>query len=446
MITNQGKDIIAKYLLGEAPAYASHISIGCGAIPLDANDTYPSASVLAEKDVMDFEMIRVPITSRGFVDDNGTTKVALTAELPKENRYDITEIGVWSAGANNLATNSDSHIIFSFAESWQKNDTNLSAIPTISTIAASSSIGDINVVDNVFSVSTDNQTLKDGLRMKRKEGPRYLNNTILMSGDTSKISPTLLTITSASSNGSKITYFHSATSGFSVGDRVTIYGMSNDLLNGFNQPISGASASQFTIDSTITASTSATGGYAWKTGSFTAASAASTAPISIQLGSVSLNASNNTPLDKFKLAFSLTDKTALGGSDPDNVKILIKFTKTAAINTEGYAAIEIALNGSTFTGNRYRVVEIPLSEIYYYGQFTLADAKVCNIFVSVESGGNPSSDYYVALDGFRIDNLTTENPLYKMSGYSVVKYDGRPITKFNNTNNYVEFRFALGIT
>ena len=446
MITNQGKEVIAKYLLGEAPAYASHISIGCGATPLDANDAYPSASVLAEKEVMDFEMIRVPITSRGFVDDNGTTKIALTAELPKDNRYDITEIGVWSAAANNLAIDSDSHIVFSFTESWQKNDTNLTTIPTLTTIAASSSIGDINVLDNVFSVSTDNQTLKDGLRMARKEGPRYLNSSILMSGNTSEISPALLAITSASANGSKIIYSHSSPSGFSVGDRVTISGMSNDLLNGFNQPISGASASQFAIDSTITASTSATGGYVWETGTFTAASAASTAPISIQLGAINLNASNNTPLDKFKLAFSLIDKTALGGSDPDIVKILIKFARTTATNTEGFATIEIALDGSIFTDNRYHVVEIPLSEIYYFGAFTLADARICNIFVSVEDGGSPSSDYYIALDGFRIDNLTTENPLYKMSGYSVVKYDGRPITKPNNTNNYVEFRFALGIT
>lgn len=446
MITNQGKEVIAKYLLGEAPAYASHISIGCGAKPLDANDTYPSASVIAEKEIMDFEMTRVPIVSRGFVDDAGTTKIAFTAELPKDNRYDITEVGLWSAGANNLAVNSDSHIIFSFGEPWQKNETNLTTIPLLTTIAASGSIGDINVSQNVFSVATDNQTLKDGLRMARKEGPRYLNNTILMQGDTSKINPTLLSLTSASANGSKITYFHSASSGFVVGENITISGMNNSLLNVFNQPITGASASQFTIASTLTASTSGTGGYAWRTGTFSAASAGSSVPVSIQLGSVNLNASNNTPLDKFKLAFSLIDKTALSGGNPDNVKILIKFTKTNATNTDGFAVAELAIDGSIFNNNRYYVAEIPLSELYYSGQFTLAEARVCNIFVSIEESSTPSSNYYIALDAFRIDNITTENPLYKMCGYSVVKYDGKPVTKFNNTNNYVEFRLALGIT
>ena len=36
MITNVGKSIITKYLLGQSPAYASHIAIGCGTKPLTA--------------------------------------------------------------------------------------------------------------------------------------------------------------------------------------------------------------------------------------------------------------------------------------------------------------------------------------------------------------------------------------------------------------------------
>ena len=62
MITDVGKEIISKYLLGQTPAYATHISIGCGAVPLDANDSPPSPTTLAEKTRMDFEMTRVPIT------------------------------------------------------------------------------------------------------------------------------------------------------------------------------------------------------------------------------------------------------------------------------------------------------------------------------------------------------------------------------------------------
>lgn len=42
MITNTGKNILAKYLVGQAPAYASYIAIGCGAKPL------PSDGVLGD--------------------------------------------------------------------------------------------------------------------------------------------------------------------------------------------------------------------------------------------------------------------------------------------------------------------------------------------------------------------------------------------------------------
>ena len=97
MITDNGKSIIGKYLLGQAPAYASYIAVGCGAQPLATGDPYGN---YADKKNLDFEMFRVPISSRGFVNDGGTEKLVLTAELPTEERYEITEIGLYSAGSN----------------------------------------------------------------------------------------------------------------------------------------------------------------------------------------------------------------------------------------------------------------------------------------------------------------------------------------------------------
>lgn len=99
MITNKGKTIIAKYLLGQAPAYASYIAVGCGPQPLDTEDSFGDYSA---KENLDFEMFRVPISSRGYVNDDGTDKLVLTAELPTEERYEITEVGVYSAGSKSL--------------------------------------------------------------------------------------------------------------------------------------------------------------------------------------------------------------------------------------------------------------------------------------------------------------------------------------------------------
>lgn len=118
MITNIGKNILAKYLIGQAPAYASYIAIGCGAQPLATNQNFGDYSA---KQTLDFEMFRVPITSRGYVNDSGVNKIVLTAELPTDERYEISEVGVFSAGSNPSAGAYDSRSLFAFTvnENWE---------------------------------------------------------------------------------------------------------------------------------------------------------------------------------------------------------------------------------------------------------------------------------------------------------------------------------------
>ena len=364
MITNDGKELIAKYLLGQAPEYATHLSIGSGAKPLDLNDPSPSSSILQAKSVMDFEMARVPITSKGFVDDNGITKITFSAELPKDNRYDITEVGLWSAGANNLAINSDSRMIFNFSEQWEKHDTSISSIPFLETIGSS---GDITVEDDIFSASTSNITLRTSSRFARKEGPRYLNSKIFVRGDTSSI----------------------------TGDAGQWEGAGTHIhLNGIN----------FLIG-------------------------------------------NNSANDKIKLAFSLINNTSLGIEGlPDQVKILIEFYRNEVTTTRGFAKAEIDIDGSEFTNNSYYIKEFNISDLITSEDFSSSEIRIARIFVSIIKDELLSEDWYIALDGLRIDNVNTINPLYKMIGYSVVKIDGNPIIKFQNTNNYMEFRLSLGLT
>ena len=69
------------------------------------------------------------------------------------------------------------------------------------------------------------------------------------------------------------------------------------------------------------------------------------------------------------------------------------------------------------------------------------------IYVSTLVGGVPSNDYFVLLDGMRIDNVTAINPLYSLVGYNIIKTDdGLPILKGENTNNYIEYRFGIGVS
>ena len=166
----------------------------------------------------------------------------------------------------------------------------------------------------------------------------------------------------------------------------------------------------------------------------------------IHLNNINFFIGANSPTDKIKLGLSLINLTSLGTEGvPDQVKILVEFYRNEVTTTRGFAKAEILLAGSLFSNNSYQVVEIPISSLITSDDFTSSEIRICRIFASVIKSSAPSDDFYIALDGLRIDNLSTENPLYKMIGYSIVKIDGNPIIKYQNTNNYIEFRLSLGI-
>ena len=188
MITNTGKNIIGKYLLGQVPAYASYIAVGCGPKPLQTSDPVGDYSA---KTNLDFEMFRIPITSRGIINENDVSKIVLTAELPTEERYEITEVGIYSAGSNPSARSYDSKTILAFSatENWQRHTSTASTtIPTVS--AALDSPNDDNIIavtDPVFKTNADNNIFYKTTRAQRYERSRFLNNTVVIRGDESTL-------------------------------------------------------------------------------------------------------------------------------------------------------------------------------------------------------------------------------------------------------------------
>jgi hypothetical protein len=183
LITNTGKSILGKYLLGQAPAYASFIAIGCGAKPLDTTDVLGDYS---NKKNLDFEMLRVPISSRGFVNEGGLDKIVFTAELPAEERYEITEVGIFSAKSNPSAGAYDSKTVFSFTdvENWNYHtSTSSTAITTIPTALDEDDDNIISTELKVFQTNADNPIFYKTSRANRYERCRFLNNVILMRGD-----------------------------------------------------------------------------------------------------------------------------------------------------------------------------------------------------------------------------------------------------------------------
>ena len=385
MITNTGKTIIGKYMLGQAPAYASFLAVGCGPTPLETGDV---ADNFATKENLDFEMFRVPISSRGFVNEGGINKIVLTAELPTEERYEISEVGLYSAGSNPSAGAYDSKTVFAFTsgENWQHHTA--SAATAIDTVTAPlDDPEDDNVIaveDPVFQTNADNSIFYKSSRANRYERSRFLNNVILIQGDDSDLT------------------------------------VSED---------SGPTLDHFVIEEGSN---------------------------HIHLTGASIDFTRNSPIDELRLAFSLVSKNGNSSAIPETIRILVDFASTDTTTGE-FARFEAEINhGSSgnlensiadFETNRYFVISKQLQELYTSANFTWDAVTVVKIYACVIDSGVPSENYYIALDAMRLENVATVNPLYGLTGYSIIKNDNaETIIKSPNTSNYVEFRFSIGVT
>jgi len=383
MITNIGKNLLAKYLVGQTQSYASHIAVGCGPNPVASDGG--NFGDYALKKSLDFEMFRVPIISRGFVNEDGIDKVVLTAQLPTEERYEITEVGIFSAASNPVAGSFDSRNIYSFAEtdSWLYQPFNSPAIEidsVYSPLDGQSENGIINQTLNVFQTNADNRVFTQQNRVARNERCRFLNNIIAIVGN----------------------------------------------------------------DSTLTRNLS--GKLDIGTGSKY-----------IRLNETTVDFTKNSPLDELRFAFSVVNKVANSNTVPDNVKILLEFSHTGLNSSQEYARFEVDIDDVgyvagtaeetiSFASNRYVVATKALRDLNKTDNFDWREVAVAKIYACVTENNLPSDQFYVCLDGLRLENITSTNSLYGLTGYSVIKTVGaKPIIKSANTTNYIEFRFALGV-
>lgn len=394
MITNIGKRILAKYLIGQAPAYASYIAIGCGAKPLTPSSTFGDYS---GKSTLDFEMFRVPIASRGFVNEDGISKIVFTAELPTEERYEISEVGIFSAGSNTAAGAYDSKTLFSFSqdEGWEEHlltgtreiyqvYTPLSGDGANNNILGSYDVTDNGVSDpidlQVIHTNANNRIFTDTERIKRYEKSRFLNNIVLLRGNHADLGTTVI------DNKTRL------------------------VVNSGSKHIH-------------------------------------------QTGAV-VDFSKNAPTDELRLAFSVINREATSNAVPDTVRILVEFASSDSSNTENVQTAKFEVNLSNGTGagqhdfstNRYVVVKKQLQDLFKTNPFSWNAVNIVKIYACVIENGSPSEDFYIALDAMRLENVSSDNALYGLTGYSVIKNNNaETIIKSQNTSNYIEFRFAMDV-
>ena len=455
MITNTGKNILAKYLIGQAPAYASHIAIGCGAKPLASDGTLGDYSA---RQVMDFEMFRVPIISRGYVNEAGIPKIVLTAELPTTERYEISEVGVYSSGSNPSAGAADSKPLFVFSdgENWQYHSgSSLSDIPSI--VKPLGSVEQPRQITPdpaaaVFSTNADNKTLMDETRILRYESPRYFNKTIMIAGDNSSLQNATATITGVSGDGTTVTYTTSTSHGVRVGEKVTISGVNPSAYNysGAVQTVTAVTPTTFSIAKTTTTAYVSGGTVT------TPRLAIPSGTNHIHLLNSQVGLGNNLPKDQIKVAFSVVNKDAAVSTLPAKVRLVLEFAATEDSATTSWSRFEVDIAHSltptspleqNFLTNRYVVVTKELQDLFQGAGFTWNNASVVKVYASVlDSSNQPTGAFYIALDAIRLENVTSPNPLYGLTGYTVIKnVQSKTIVKLSNTTSLVEFRFALGV-
>jgi hypothetical protein len=390
MITNDGKNIIAKYLLNQAPEFASHIAIGVGGHALPVASASYSASVSpvfsSTSKSLDFEALRVPILSKGLIKelneetDEYVEKIVFKAELPTDQRLQITEIGLFPSDSNSLAERFGSKTLSSFtnSEPWTYSRFGSGSVVPYINEALDSYDGEISPGDiirpEVAMFINSNSSIFDYTdRKNRREEPRYLDKCLMVSGDFSKLDST------------------------------------------FNPLANSASAGYY-----------------------------------IENSSARLNLGRNLPTDKIKLAMSIVNTISTDNVAPNgNIRIILEFINNTVNSPKAYLNIDLpvnyfydALSGDQF---RYKVITRSISDFVITPSFSWSEIDLVRIYASIDVA-NPSL-YRIILDGIRLENISTINPLYSLIGAEYIKTDnGYPVLKEENSTNYIEYRFGLGVS
>lgn len=451
MITNTGKEIVAKYLLGTTPAYASYMAFGSGPKPLASSDAH-SFNTYKEKESLDFEMFRVPISSKGYVYEDGVNKLVFTAELPGQERYEITEIGIYSAGSNPSAAGFDSRniILFSQEESWQSVVGSASSIPVITAPLDPSSDNVISVVINeqevdVFQASADNRIFFNKNRNDYHERCRFFNNVILVAGDFSNIkdatsSTDLSSVYHISKTGTSINLSQN-----SLSDKIKIaFSVINKSASQvLSTPYTGPDSVKIIVDFINTSTKKARLIY----------NVVNNGTRSINNKSLTSNVATLTTSATH--SFLVGDKVLVTGVDNtfNGTHIITAKTNTTfsyAKTANNVASTAVSPVGKAvgidFSTNRYHVVEKNISDAVKEDGFNWENVTSIKIYSCAVTSNALDDDYYIGLDAIRVENVTTQNPLYGLTGYTIVKNtNSQPILKGSNTNNYVEYRMAVGV-
>jgi hypothetical protein len=370
MITNTGKAILAKFLAGYTPSYASYMVFGSGAKPL-LTTTTPNLNELKTKETLEFETFRAPIISRGFVtdviNDTDVSRIVFTAEIPSLLQYKITEVGIVPAKSNPSATFGDSRMLYGFtsAENWQLHANGSVKTPD-QVISLLNAVDSTNIADEItnkktFKVYNSDSIFSRDSRVNNYEGGRYLDEIIVLCGNSSDLQSYNL----SSLYGEKFT----------------------DIL----QPV---------------------GNYNYH----------------IHLLGSNLDLSKNSVDDKLKLAYTVIRKNETTTNIPSSINILIQFVNNDENNSVLAQMQIIKSNLSSVFSNRYFVETQSLSDLKYFPGFSWQSVSSIKVYASAKDAVIASS---IQVSGenvlIRTATRTGFTPNNSLSTNFTPKYSDLPI-------------------
>jgi len=118
--------------------------------------------------------------------------VVFSGELPSEQRYEFSEIGIFSSKSNPIAGSLGSRMIYTFSESenWEyHNESTAQGLDTyLEPLYLEEEQNTIAIQDVAFRSSSNNALFStSNIRKQRYELPRFLDRTLLVRGNMSKL-------------------------------------------------------------------------------------------------------------------------------------------------------------------------------------------------------------------------------------------------------------------
>jgi hypothetical protein len=431
-----------------------------GTMTINRADNGTIALDFSSKENLDFEMFRVPIISRSYsVDENGLSQIVFSAELPTQERYYMTEAGIFSAGSNPVAVASDSRTLYTFSsiENWEyHNSLGVDPIeaPAGGVAPAATYGGTAYGVSAVLSPDLDPAFLLDNtdgifstnfrLDLQHKEQPRMLKNSIILAGNMSNIDTSGATWTATdqphihltnqtypmdiNSSSDEMLLAFSIIRRYAGDDNPTSVYIMVEFSSEENDETQAYAKMQIELSAADFASN---GGYYYFVKRKTLAD---------------LLRSANFSWENVRIAKVYTE--VLPTTRTITTKALTSNVATITTSTAHYVAvgdsITVAGVDSTFNGT-YTVTAVNETAR------TISYVKEASNVGSTGASGTLTRDgqsFFVALDGLRFENNfdMAANPLYGMTAYSPVKdSSNKPALKDTNSKNLIDLKINMAV-